>query len=91
MQSNFNDFLNDCNLKFTNEYYEKYKNGFSNMLTVYNQSFNPNNNERLIVMYELEKLTSSVVINLSNEIALNHLKDYHEWLTTNFDIKPKLT
>ena len=91
MQPNFNDFLNDCNSKYDNEYFSKYTKAFSNAQLLFNETYNVKDDKYLLKFYLLEKYTSSVLINLSNEIALNHLKDYHEWLTTNFDVKPKLT
>ena len=87
----FDEFLSECNLKYTNEYYEKYKNGFFNGLKLFNSTYNPNDDAGLLKIYELEKLSSSILVNLSNEFALNHLKSYHEWLTANFDLIPKNT
>lgn len=85
----FNEFLNSCNLKYNDEYFEKFKTAFSTTLDLFNKTYNPKDDNYLLKFYLLEQTTSSVIVNLSNEFALNHLKNYHEWLTANFDIKPK--
>ncbi len=75
--SNFDNFLKECNDKYTNEY----------ILTA-DKAFNESINE----VKDIGALIASsfnCAVNTSNYISLKHLQAYHNWLVENYDIKPK--
>lgn len=87
MQPDFQEFLNDCKLKYKNEYFpflcseqEKGQNSLE---------LNSANDDAFSVLGKVIGYNVGHAIKCSDYISLSHLEHYHKWLLENYDIKPK--
>ena len=87
MQPDFQKFLDDCILKYKDEYFPY----LCNEQEKGQQSLESKsiNDDGYTLLGKIIGYNVGHAIKCSNYISIKHLEHYHNWLLENYDIKPK--
>lgn len=83
MDSKLKEFYDSCYSDYKNNYYPKFLEEMSNLDSKYSKE-DPTIGA---IKTLLEKIYSSISFN--NDLAINYISKYHEWLIHNYNITPK--